>query len=78
MSLEEQYRQETVKEVIEFLPFTTWLKDQIAAEVRLREAAELRLHEITEEYINMEAFVPQTAPEAYLLTILKRIYDITK
>ena len=40
MTREEQYRQETGKEVIEFLPFCKWLKEQLVAEVRRREAAE--------------------------------------
>ncbi|MFA5174683.1 MAG: hypothetical protein WC438_05875 [Candidatus Pacearchaeota archaeon] len=34
------------------------------------------LKEIIEEYTGMEGFITETAPEAYLQSVLKRIYDI--
>jgi hypothetical protein len=34
------------------------------------------LQEIIEEYTGMEGFESKTAPEAYLQSVLKRIYDI--
>jgi hypothetical protein len=36
------------------------------------------LHEIMEIYAGMEGFVTETAPEAYLQTILKQMYDVAK
>ena len=44
----------------------------INLEIKYKQA----LQEIIEEYIGMEGFESKTAPEAYLQSVLKRIYDI--
>jgi hypothetical protein len=36
-----------------------------------------KLRAIQEEYIGMDGFEPETAPEAYLLDVLKRIYRLS-
>ena len=39
-------------------------------------SAEVRaLREIREIYCNMEGFIPETAPEAYVLQEIKKMYD---
>jgi len=34
------------------------------------------IEEIREEYIGMDGFIPETAPEEYLQSVLRRIYNI--
>ena len=49
--------------------------EQLEAEVeRLREA----LREVFEEWAGSEGFIPETAPEGYLLQLTKRMTDIAR
>lgn len=45
---------------------------EINLEIKYKQA----LQKIIEEYTGMEGFISRTAPEAYLQSVLKRIYDI--
>ena len=52
---------------------------QMAAQIiRLQKENErlrVRIDAVREIYAGMEGFIPQTAPEAYLLRITKQMYD---
>ena len=42
------------------------------------EALEAALREVFEEWAGSEGFIPETAPEAYLLQLTKRMADIAR
>lgn|SRR5574343_871123 len=59
-------------------------RDDVAFELLVKEASLLRaerdalqsrLDEVREIYAGMDGFIPQTAPEGYLLRIVKQMYD---
>ena len=59
------------------------LRDFVIAEdidlaADLIEALEAALREVFEEWAGSEGFIPETAPEAYLLQLTKRMADIAR
>ena len=50
------------------------IETQARENERLREA----LREVFEEWTGSEGFIPETAPEAYLLQLTKRMADIAR
>ena len=55
-----------------------WHKWSVAQAEAQIEALRSRLHEIAEVYAGMEGFEPVYASEAYLLRLLKQMYDLAK
>ena len=52
-------------------------RQRLAAADRI-EALEAALREVFEEWAGSEGFIPETAPEAYLLQLTKRMADIAR
>ena len=52
-------------------------RQRLAAADRI-EALEAGLREVFEEWVGSEGFIPETAPEAYLLQLTKRMADIAR
>ena len=61
-------------------PRETWWKwqHQYAAAADRIEALEAALREVFEEWAGSEGFIPETAPEGYLLQLTKRMADIAR
>ena len=61
-----------------------WMMDSDAIDKQREEAAdriealEAALREVFEEWAGSEGFIPETAPEAYLLQLTKRMADIAR
>ena len=61
-----------------------WMMDSDAIDKQREEAAdriealEAALREVFEEWAGSEGFIPETAPEGYLLQLTKRMADIAR
>ena len=61
-----------------------WIMDSDAIDKQRAEAAdriealEAALREVFEEWAGSEGFIPETAPEGYLLQLTKRMADIAR
>ena len=56
-----------------------WKADALCEQAADRiEALEAALREVFEEWAGSEGFIPETAPEGYLLQLTKRMADIAR
>ena len=53
-------------------------QEALCRAIEQHEALEAALREVFEEWAGSEGFIPETAPEAYLLQLTKRMADIAR